>query len=329
VLYKNNFFLLVSLITSFQIFGMKRTSQDYTFYQAITLPCDLSKCKFERKHATKKLFYALNNNSDQFKKLIEKETEKDKKIRSEVFSLWNRRKSCSSNYVDMPIPDDIKINITIYNEFFQKFFKNKDLNTQLLDICNDSLCAWDSCYAKANHVRILLLHGADVNTERTDYYYNALNIAIERKNIAIIKLLLSHPKIDPNKVYGTSTALIRTTFYSSTESIEILQLLLNCNKVNVNLGNENGTTALHQAAFWNNKEAVQLLLKHPKINPDTVDTWNEAAISKAHRNGNKEIKELLAPHTSSSLHPFSSEHLLGYGLLIAPIILIGLMLKNA
>lgn len=103
---------------------------------------------------------------------------------------------------------------------------------------------------------------------------SALHMAISEDNIEIIKLLLSHPKIDVNSTASMKASNNEisglTALHDAVkdEKVEIVELLLSHPKINVfmqmtskNSSNFIQLTPLHLAFAKNNPKIINLLLK--------------------------------------------------------------------
>lgn len=108
-------------------------------------------------------------------------------------------------------------------------------------------------------VRLLLVRG-DVNKANKNGT-RALIASAANGNVEIVRLLLNDQKIDVNIAdTGGHTALMYTVF--SQNRVDALRLLLAQRGLEVNKANTFGMTALIYAILANNVEAVKLLLAH-------------------------------------------------------------------
>lgn len=132
-----------------------------------------------------------------------------------------------------------------------------------------------------------------------------LHIAFKKKNIKMVKLLLSHPKIDVNAL-EIKNDISQTALYST-----INLLLLSKPEIDVNILCERDSifqTALHFAVERRRTKIVKLLLSNPKndVNiqrtnascsnyyPNNISNNNKmTALHIAHKEKCQEIVELL------------------------------------
>ena len=125
---------------------------------------------------------------------------------------------------------------------------------------------WKLCVdGKLDEVRSALARGEDVN-DKNPYGQTALMFAVQEKHNSIVKLLLDQPgvKIDEK--------------------------------------DNGGFTALHFAAFGNNREGARMLLLQPTMDSaNSKDNYGETAVMTAARGGHKEVLSELVEHESVSL----------------------------
>ena len=125
---------------------------------------------------------------------------------------------------------------------------------------------WELCRdGKSRQVRSALARGEDVNNKDSDGW-TALMSAVRESHNSIVKLLLDQPGVKTNEK------------------------------------NIHGCTALHKAAYSNNREAARMLLLHPTIDSaNAKDNDGETAVMAAARLGCKEVLSELVKHESVSL----------------------------
>ena len=75
----------------------------------------------------------------------------------------------------------------------------------------------------------------------------------------------------------SQTGLMMALSSHSSQSLEIVKILLGCYKIRIDIKNKYGDTALHYACDFNNIEGVKLLLEHPDCNKET--SWGRAVPS--------------------------------------------------
>ena len=81
-----------------------------------------------------------------------------------------------------------------------------------------------------------------------------------------------------------------------------MKLLLDQPGVKINERNNYGYTALHYAAYSNNREGARMLLLHPTMDSaNAKNNFGETAVMTAVRGGRKEVLSELVAHRSVSL----------------------------
>ena len=185
-------------------------------------------------------------------------------------------------------------------------------------------------------VKLLLQQsGVDCNAKRKreDDQDTALMIAVKNEKVEIVKLLLQQPGIDLNvkEVIKNEDTKIETTLLiwaiqNKHEEIvnflleqpaikedislvvaawygykEIVELLIEQKKIDVNTRWNYGITALIAAAKKGHREIVELLLEQDGININAKGSCDETALMKALRNDNIEIVKLLLKQSGIDL----------------------------
>lgn len=122
--------------------------------------------------------------------------------------------------------------------------------------------------------------------------------AIWNKRVELIKLLLSHPRIELNRLVcegdESKYSILMIAIRNST--LEILQLLISHPKINVNFSNYDRFTPLMMASKEDYPKAVKLLLSHPKINVNIADHNGNTALIFASKYHNSEVVRELLSH---------------------------------
>ena len=123
------------------------------------------------------------------------------------------------------------------------------------------------------------------------YDQTPLYMASMHGHIGVVKMLLSDPRTNVNKVVNSKHALLVAT---ERENTNIVELLLLHQEIEVNKINSiNRKTALIIAAESGFLGIVRLLLKHPQIFVNNVDSYSETALQKATYKGNVEVLKLI------------------------------------
>lgn len=113
------------------------------------------------------------------------------------------------------------------------------------------------------YVRYCLSLGVNVNCVRWDGA-RGLILSAAGSRLPVLDLLLQQPGIDVNAVefWWRGTALSAAC---RGNNVEIVRRLLSRHDIDVNLGNIDGVTALHQAAARGHSACLELLLAHPRL----------------------------------------------------------------
>ena len=115
------------------------------------------------------------------------------------------------------------------------------------------------------------------------FYFIALYTAIQNGNTEIVRLLLSHSKIDVNKkiydlvfiknfVNGKIVINFKPALYFAieTRNMDIIKLLLSHKDIDINAPFQKGKSPLHLAVQNNDIEIVKLLLTYPNIDVNQI-----------------------------------------------------------
>ena len=102
------------------------------------------------------------------------------------------------------------------------------------------------------------------------------------------------PPLDLN--YRDDTMSLNTALHmaSGNGHLEIVKILLEESRINLNVLNESGNTALHYAALNGKKEIAELLISK-SADANIKNEFGRIALEDALQNGHSEIAELLAP----------------------------------
>ncbi|MCE3238619.1 MAG: asb2a [Gammaproteobacteria bacterium] len=153
-----------------------------------------------------------------------------------------------------------------------------------------------------DHPDLTVLHYIDIPEDTSLYYinipagqrYSPLILAIEQRNISMVKRLLEDPLIDvndKNNIYF-QPPIIKAL---NTEVTEIINALLNDSRFNINWVDEFGdnNTLLHHAVLRNNLELTLTLIKKG-IKIDLVNQKGLTPLALAVQKGHREIALALA-----------------------------------
>ncbi len=133
-------------------------------------------------------------------------------------------------------------------------------------------------YSTENIVKLLLAHPKiDPNYRVTNDHNLPIIIAIESKNVEIVKLLLEHPRIKVN-VIDEASEFTPLTCAIYNKSIEIVKLLLEHPKINVNKFDRRGDAPFLLAATESTTSILELLMADPRVNVNIVDSNKNTAL---------------------------------------------------
>jgi ankyrin repeat protein len=170
---------------------------------------------------------------------------------------------------------------------------------------------WNMCDDKRNKpsaatMKSLIAGGANVNTQNK-IKWTVLMRAAYNDHLEAVKILLAVESIDICiKCNWRITAFM---FSCSNGNVEIVKALLEAHKktpdFDINDASIHGTTGLIKSCEKSNVELVKLLLSDPRINPQLRDNKGKTALEYAKGTANEgEIRALLQGELLSSL-PFS------------------------
>lgn len=183
--------------------------------------------------------------------------------------------------------ESLKENWIVEKTMLQVAFENKTKNFQLIEtlLSTTSININDTITIQMN------TNDEIVKTKKT-----ILHLAVEEGNLKILRLLLSHPKINVNSKYlvteNDSTILKNITALQiavDTENIEICKLLISHPKIDNNFvskDSKSNETLLSSAVQNKNIEIVKLLLSKFNININAIVEANVIRINKSGRGKN-------------------------------------------
>ncbi|KAG8176485.1 hypothetical protein JTE90_017540 [Oedothorax gibbosus] len=142
------------------------------------------------------------------------------------------------------------------------------------------------------------LHTGDIpNRADSDIGKTPLHLAVDEKHVEVVRLLLDHPKIDVNAKdkYGEFPLWLAV---ENNDEITV-GMLLNHLVIDVNARYifHDHLTALHDATDKENEEIVRLLLKHPKIDVNAKEKHrNFTPLNVAVRRNAVEVVKAILEH---------------------------------
>ena len=151
------------------------------------------------------------------------------------------------------------------------YLKDKDENT-----CLHLACCSKKGGLKTEIAQFLISNHADINAQNR-YESTPLIIAVTNSNYELVELLLQVENINPNlqdikKYSALQHALL-------LHSPQMVKLILSHPKTNPNFGTSDGATPLHFASMWGYKEEAQILINDSRtdINAAQHDAVYEGA----------------------------------------------------
>jgi ankyrin repeat protein len=151
-------------------------------------------------------------------------------------------------------------------------------------------------YANTAIVSLLIAYDETNVNLNDDQGKTPLYYAIRRGDEEVVDALLAHPRLDINdhpQLLMSAAECGRTKMFTT---------LLTCENFNVNATTGNSKrTALHEAAFHNQKSIVRLLLARPDIHVNALTVNNETALHLAVMCGRRITALMLAAHKSSDV----------------------------
>lgn len=130
------------------------------------------------------------------------------------------------------------------------------------------------------------INGIDANGQ------TALSLAIEQRNLQLVKILTSSSKINLNLSSSTSSSTSYLHLLAHENTLEFLEHILKLKLVDVNIVDKESKTALILAVQDNQIEVVKLLLKY-EARVDIIDDYGRMAIHYAVENNNSSMLSML------------------------------------
>jgi len=136
-------------------------------------------------------------------------------------------------------------------------------------------------------VQKLLKQGVDIDAPIGCGTYSPLDGAVNRVNLKMLKFLLAHGA----KPQGRE--IVEAAFIKNPKTaLSFVKVLLSAG-ANPNATDNNGSTAISNAAFWGNRDLVVLLLAQPHIKVDVADGGGWTALMCAADGGSLDIEDML------------------------------------
>jgi len=153
-------------------------------------------------------------------------------------------------------------------------------------------------HGKAKALEIMLdTNDVDVNEYLIEYPYERvtlLHLAVEHRQLAVVRMLLTRKDIDVNRLGLTDNC---TPLYHAVCGVygseDITRVLLADPRVDVNCLDTDLQTPLHAAADIGAEQLLKILLAHPKTDPNICDKFDQSALHFAARFGDCRLVRLF------------------------------------
>ena len=207
--------------------------------------------------------------------------------------------AAATGQADDDINDEIEQKFK--NLLFYSIRKGEIKEVELLldkgvDVHADDRVGWPPMVRAADYgqlaiVQTLLVRGADP-LKGTIGNRLPLHFAAEGGYLAIVSLLLGQPRVDPNlKDYSGQTALFKA---ANGGHYEVSELLLQQKGIQPDAVTNDGFTPLLQAIFGRHHKVVKLLLERADVNPNFRDTtYNQTPLWMASTAGDEILRMFL------------------------------------
>ncbi|KAJ6779408.1 hypothetical protein PWT90_09249 [Aphanocladium album] len=156
-----------------------------------------------------------------------------------------------------------------------------------------------ACASHLHIMEILIRHGAKIEAKNS-HYETVLLTAVEARQAPAVEYLIANGANIHAKTAEGASALILTAS-SALNNKELADVLLRDGRIDINLRDMYGRTALFYAAMRGQDTILESLLAHsPSADVSLKDHWGTTALSMAVRNGHVRVVEmLLAAHDKS------------------------------
>ena len=162
-------------------------------------------------------------------------------------------------------------------------------NLEIIQICKEKRCDFKGCLKTAIrfHRNDLVLAGTLDDSDTEGILYEC---ALSDNHELLLHFIGNG--VDMNKLISTGYGPIHAATYA--RSINVLELLVACKDVNINLQNETyGFTALHMAALNGFGDCARVLLKHANINQRISDKKGRLPLHIAAQHGYANVIEVF------------------------------------
>jgi ankyrin repeat protein len=151
------------------------------------------------------------------------------------------------------------------------------------------------------------IDGVDINA--VDIYgLSPLHAAVARQHYDVLKILSSHALANLN-VQGEHGEGVLHKVCSRGDSIACGILMASSERVDVNLKNSRGASALFLACAYGNVEVAALLLEHPDIDVESRDAQGYTPLHFSAFRGHTEVVALLLQHPHIDVNSRNNENL--------------------
>ncbi|KAK3291657.1 ankyrin repeat-containing domain protein [Chaetomium fimeti] len=206
-------------------------------------------------------------------------------VERSAFHLWLIRGDITLEGVQMLLDHgaDVKVPCTRVSYSALQYFANRGEDPAILDL--------------------LLAQGADINAVHPgdDWLMPPLHVLLMRRDVPeqLLDAFIKH-NADTNSENAASARPLQ--MISTNGQLENLKILLKSDKLEIDDTDFHGTTAVHEAAFFNYSKCVDALLGRG-ADPDITDKLNRVALHTAARKGFANSVRVLLKYTKqANLH---------------------------
>ena len=161
-------------------------------------------------------------------------------------------------------------------------------------------------FAGLESIARLILQREDLNVNAKDKLgITAFHHAAAFCSVELFNDFLSRPDLDINATYGNDQHSILSLLINCFQENK-LKLLLQQKRLDVNVPDRHGETALMDAVWFGNENMVKLLLSRSDIDINAKNVHGDCALSLAVRFGDTAIVQLLHEAGGSATHQLST-----------------------
>ena len=178
-------------------------------------------------------------------------------------------------------------------EVVEFMLKLNEISVNAIDNCNRTPLM-DACFygGRLDHIKILIQNGADIKASSGNGS-TVLHFASRNSNQEVLEFLLELNKISVNTVDNCNQTPLMDACFDGGR-LDNIQLLIQ-NGADIQASSGNGSTVLHLASRNSNREVVEFFLKFNEISVNVVDNCNQTPLMHACFDGGRldNIKMLI------------------------------------